>query len=215
MKLMIGGNFMLQNFMLHGIMQSLKPLYCSQMAQGIKTNEIRKSFPKELKTPFTVFVYCTKGGGSLFVKHGNAFLGHWESLVSGKVIGQYTCTGRTIYEPVIKDGKVTYDISDEEVATTCVTREEIEVYGNGKPVYFWHVTDFVVYDEPKDLNVFCSSVCQWLSSGGCKLLGETCSYQPQCFAGDIEPCVKRFVRPPQSWTYAILHPNDRRKSRIV
>ncbi len=205
---------MTQNFMVKEVLQSLKPLYCSQMAQGLKTNEVRKSFPKEIKPPFTVEVYCTKGNGSLFAKHGNPFLGYWEKPISGKVIGKYTCTGQTVYEPVIKDGKATYDISDEEIATTCITREEIEAYGNGKPISFWHVTDFVVYDEPKELNVFCTDTCKWLSAGGCKLLGETCNYQSHCFSGDIEPCVKRFTRPPQSWTYAILHPNDRKKNNI-
>lgn len=200
-----------KDFLFEQVLQSLKPLYCSQMAKGLKTNEVRKNFPKAIKEPFTVYVYCTKGNGTLFLRHGNAFLGHWEDLASGKVIGQYTCTGKTVFEPVMKDGKVTYDISDEEVATTCVTREEIEAYGNGKTLYFWHVADFIVYDEPKELSDFCVNACEQLSMGGCNSQEGSCSYQLQCSEGDFEPCIKRFTTPPQAWSYAVLYPQKLRR----
>lgn len=41
------------------VLISINPLWCELIGNGEKTIEVRKNRPK-LKTPFKVFIYCTK-----------------------------------------------------------------------------------------------------------------------------------------------------------
>ena len=41
------------------VLISINPLWCELIGNGEKTVEVRKNRPK-LKTPFEVFIYCTK-----------------------------------------------------------------------------------------------------------------------------------------------------------
>lgn len=42
------------------VLISIHPKWCELIFNGRKTIEVRKSFPKQLETPFEVLVYCTK-----------------------------------------------------------------------------------------------------------------------------------------------------------
>lgn len=42
------------------VLMSTQPKWCELIANGKKTVEVRKTRPK-LKTPFKVYIYCTKG----------------------------------------------------------------------------------------------------------------------------------------------------------
>ena len=73
-------------------------------------------------------------------------------------------------------------------------------YSNLKPCYAWHISDLVIYDEPKELSEFYTECCPYLHSKTC-CNNELCAYQEYNEHGDIEPCVKEVKRPPQSWCY--------------
>ena len=43
------------------VLMSIRPTWAQKIDSGEKTVEVRKSFPVKLKTPFKVYLYCTKG----------------------------------------------------------------------------------------------------------------------------------------------------------
>ena len=188
------------NSILPSIMQSIKPQYCEFIAVGKKTIEVRKTRPK-LKPPFKVYIYCTKNtysGGvikqPLYLSNNEPFMkskiGVYDfEIVNGKVIGEYICD--EIQEWVF-DNEYTYsyDISDDDLALTCLTQEQLWKYGKGKTLYGNHISNLKIYDEPKELSEF-----------------KQCH---KCPYGDISNCAKhdyscdgtyKLTRPPQSWCY--------------
>ena len=202
------------NLILPSIMQSIKPQYCELIAVGKKTYEVRKTRPK-LNAPFKVYIYETK-----FINHcRDCEYCSFESIVmsrmkdvcqyeednwkitslssrcfqnkysGGKVIGEYICD--EIQEWVF-DNEYTrsYDISDDDLALTCLTQEQLWEYGKGKTLYGYHISNLKIYDEPKELSEF-----------------KQCH---KCPYGDISNCAKhdyscdgtyKLTRPPQSWCY--------------
>ncbi len=52
--------------------------------------------------------------------------------------------------------KIPYTVKGE-LETTLegrIRREALAEYSNGKQLYGWHISDLVIYDEPKDLGEF-------------------------------------------------------------
>lgn len=156
------------NSILPSIMQSIKPQYCELIAAGKKTIEVRKTKPK-LKPPFKVSIYCTRDKGILFYRsrHTNDFIAYkpkfykdteillqqnGHTVFNGKVIGEYICD--EIQEWVFDNETNSYDISDDDLALTCLTQEQLWEYGKGKTLYGYHITNLKIYDEPKELSVF-------------------------------------------------------------
>ena len=71
-------------------------------------------------------------------------------------------------------------------------------YAKGKEAYGWHISDLVIYDEPKNLNDF-HKVCEYKEKYGktrCKRCGWL-DFQEHC-----NNIYLNFNRPPQSWCYA-------------
>jgi predicted transcriptional regulator len=104
------------------------------------------------------------------IKMGDGF-GLWANgedyqCVNGKVIGEFICDRIDEYKYVYCDhpeigypvgydcGDNWYDIDDEDLQKACLTEEEFKVYGNGKPLYGWHISDLKIYDKPKELSEF-------------------------------------------------------------
>lgn len=186
------------------VMISIKPKYCELIASGKKTVEVRKTRPK-IETPFKCYIYCTKpskkyqtvarpmvlNDDELFrlpngeIKYGNsieliAYDDHSkDNFLNGKVIGEFICD--YIY------GNMSYDCED-----SCVSVSELQKYANGKPLYGWHISDLVIYDEPKELSEF-------------KKINRECWYadlglaKRDCSKCKDENCL--ISRPPQSWCY--------------
>lgn len=180
------------------IMQSIHSFHCKNIAIGRKGFEVRKTKPN-IPTPFKVYIYCTKDGHTLYydIDHTRVNLYHAKAhsqfaasrLLNGKVIGEYICD--EIQEWVF-DNEYTrsYDISDDDLALTCLTREQLWEYGKGKTLYGYHISNLKIYDEPKELSEF-----------------KQCH---KCPYGDISNCAKhdyccdgtyKLTRPPQSWCY--------------
>lgn len=160
------------------VLMSINPKYCELIAKGEKTIEVRKSMPK-LKTPFKCYVYCTKK----FYKKGD---GYFQGKCCGKVIGEFICDK---VEPIVyvKNGYLHI-----EEAGTCLSGQELTDYYNGSKIYGWHISNLVIYDEPKELSEFkrINRECWYADLGLAKRDCPEC-YNRECF----------FTRPPQSWCY--------------
>ncbi len=165
------------------VLISIRPKWCSLIAEGKKTFEIRKSRPK-LKTAFKVYIYCAAGTGkntfNVPISPEKIFkhyikTGSMDSLNcpigNQKVIGEFICDN--IVNP-FSDSR--FWIQDNIVNGTCLSPAEIRIYANGRKLYAWHISNIVIYDNPKELSEF-----------GLK-------------------------RPPQSWCYVELEENDGRQN---
>lgn len=160
------------------VLISIQPKWCELIASGKKTVEVRKTRPK-LETPFKVYIYRTKG----FVRH---LLNDqwWDMPVGGNVIGEFVC------DRIERDDLYTTEVCGEYwKETTCLTQKELIQYGDYNPLYFWHISDLVIYDKPKSLSEF-QLACDREKCGKCK---RSIMHKLSCNAG--------LTRPPQSWFY--------------
>ena len=168
------------------VLISIQPKWCELIANGKKTVEVRKTRPK-LDVPFKCYIYETKAYDTLFGKGKPKKL----CVGGGKVIGEFVCdciTGLKADNMVQAYYNNTKD--------TCLTDEEITRYADGKKLYYWHISDLVIYDKPKELGKFWrADKCPYASKNGC-------TYKYHCFrAGQINRCGNTLERPPQSWCY--------------
>ena len=182
------------------VLISIKPKWCELIAQGKKTVEVRKTKPKT-DVPFKCYIYCTKAkyiysiGGGLYdykdnlyrlptgeIKFGDGFelMGDWRgqydetNFLNGKVIGEFVCKG--IMRPI--------DNLNLLSRLSCLSKDELYEYSNGKQFYGWRITDLVIYDKPRELGEF--------RSYNAKLGIDENGY--------LMP-THEITRPPQSWCY--------------
>lgn len=170
------------------VLISIRPKWVEKIANGEKTIEVRKTRPK-LDTPFKCYIYCTlpKYPHEDFIATDYPrpqFYG------GGKVIGEFTCDAITrvnICGFWDDSGKQL----DNQLKETCLTSEEFCNYLGENVGYGWHISDLLIYDQPRELSEFqratdpcdsCHAEYTWKCTD-CKKLG-----------GDIK-------RPPQSWCY--------------
>ena len=162
---------------------SIQPKWCELIASGKKTVEVRKTRPK-LEPPFKCYIYCTNAMPYLVWR--DVFRGNWETevthligwsreaaekiwdILNGKVIGEFVC------DCIVSHCEMANaDIAEQQ---GCIKREKLFEYANGKELYGWHISDLVIYDEPKPLSEF--NHC-----------GVNYHFNPP------------ITRPPQSWCY--------------
>ena len=157
------------------VLISIRQEWCSLIASGQKTIEVRKTKPK-LDTPFKVYIYCTKSKKKTRIDWIDKALG------GGMVIGEFVCD-RIDY--TTKDNIKT--ISE----ASCVPVADLWEYGRKSSAYGligWHISELVIYEKPKELKEFHkvgytktkNSVFGWTFE-------EETSWQVS--------------RPPQSWCY--------------
>lgn len=207
----------MMNLILPSIMQSIKPFHCGNIAAGRKGFEVRKTKPN-ISTPFKAYIYCTKGKLALLRDDEDAeeqFLyDHWKfanfhqsfgrKILNGKVIGEYICD--EIQEWVFDNETNSHDISDDDLALTCLTQEQLWEYGKGKTLYGYHITNLKIYDKPKELSKF-YTICNkddLDQCGDCKYIESYGASFPCEDGGDWWCTVdnkKPLTRPPQSWCY--------------
>lgn len=176
------------------VLLSIQPEWCAKIANGEKTIEVRKNKPK-LETPFKCYIYCTSNApwlvyGDVLVAGGvtekyTVTRGRpkkevdkiW-GVMNGKVIGEFVCDA--ILPISVKYSNPNHHIANREFPFTCLTDKQIMDYlGNGKEGFGWHISNLVIYDEPKMLKQFCLPLEQTGLSWKTPL-----------------------KRPPQSWCYA-------------
>ena len=168
------------------VLISIQPKWCELIASGKKTVEVRKSRPK-LETPFKVYIYCTQGKLKDLGVIGNEM---YQKRM--KVIGEFVCDQIDyigwISTPAKLDWKNYYD------KKSCLTSSQLYDYSNGGCYYEWHISDLVIYDNPKELIDF----YVWKKCNSCRESGyesTACRYDENCKV----PAV--ITRPPQSWMY--------------
>lgn len=117
------------------VLISIHPEWCSQIENGLKTIEIRKTRPK-ISTPFKCYIYCTS--------RVKPFEGGYIGL--RKVIGEFVC------DDIIVDLKgENADIFEKQGRISLADQKK---YGGNKPLYGWHISDLVIYDKPIDICTF-------------------------------------------------------------
>ena len=182
---------------------SIHPKWCELIFNGQKTIEVRKSFPRQLEPPFEVLVYETKGQFIKSVKGACTTYGYGR----GKVIGSFVCD--KVYK-IVPDGEYYsdgYDIDDDRLAETCLTREQLREYGKGVTLYGWHITEPKLFDKPKELGKFFVP-CKKYNDSELHCMRWDCehySFFPGANGDAEEECLckgrKPLRRPPQSWCY--------------
>lgn len=190
------------------VLISNRPKWCGKICHEIgkdengkpiyeKRIEVRKTAPKEV--PFKAYIYCAYGND-----RENYMLGS-----QGKIIGEFICDKVYNIEPIFSfydcysgydDSSDSsyfedYSIDDERLKKTCLTRQELYIYGKEKTLYGWHISDLKIYDKPKELSEFRKSGFmteeEWLFN----LYPNThCHYDAWAKKFEI-------TRPPQSWMY--------------
>ncbi len=134
-------------FEMKAIMISIQPKWCELIASGKKIIEVRKTKPN-LDTPFKVYIYCTKGNID------SSFYCGCDGIKNGKVIGEFVC------DSIISVGynKNGYGLDDAAIngviAKSCINEKELYKYLKGEIPYLWHISDLVIYDQPKELREF-------------------------------------------------------------
>ena len=186
------------------VLISIRPEWCEKIISGKKTLEIRKTRPR-IETPFKCYIYCTNR--KLLYRSGydkklhiycikeheytrNHLINNGHKIYSGKVIGEFVCnkineTGLDsfgIYEIVSEIPNERINIVNE----SCLSFDEYVKYSNLKPCYAWHISDLVIYDEPKVLAMDCEFIT---------------NKSTLTFDDNGEFCYTGLTRPPQSWCY--------------
>lgn len=176
------------------VMLSIKPKYCELIASGRKTIEVRKTRPK-IETPFKCYIYQSK---TVYVSKNkaNEFLKPIQDKRFGKVIAEFVCD--KIYQYTTCDVKNGVDISDEDMTRlSCLTKDEIRNYelSPGRfGVFGWHISDLVIYDEPKELSDFITRGALNYNDWHYGLYNGLTTYEDYL-------AHFRLKRPPQSWCY--------------
>lgn len=195
------------------VLISIRPKWCELIASGKKTIEVRKTRPK-LETPFKCYMYMSKyhWAFDLLQKYGMEDLADRLMHETGMVMGEFVCDGIQ---------KLTYRDDGEHQHyqwlnapvwalflehSACLTHEQIKTYLLGKTGHGWHISNLVIYDEPKKLTDFIrpsGGCCNEGMCAGCIFLDEGNGYnvEDDCMADFDTDRYSIVTRPPQSWCY--------------
>lgn len=136
------------------VLISIQPRWCDKIFEFMgydnrrplykKRLELRKTKPK-IETPFKCYIYCTKddsiyhSGEKFYCKKAGEF-------GNGKIIGEFVC------DYVLSHCEMANADMAEQMS--CVPREDVLKYSDGKEVFGWHISDLVEYAYPKKLGAF-------------------------------------------------------------
>lgn len=203
------------------VLISIQPKWCDLIVQGMKTVEVRKTRPS-IKTPFKVYIYCTKGkkrlldivrdgdglwgyeyhGETLFLKAPDVPTSMWE--YQQKVIGEFVCDAIAPITFPKGGGATLHYFGDAKNWYTGLTVKEAKKYCGDtekRGLYGWHISDLVIYDHPKELSDFWYLQEQYCEPQRCKGCPRD---QMPTVDGDYDfDCEWRrpIERAPQSWCY--------------
>lgn len=181
------------------VLISIRPKWVEKIVNGEKTIEVRKTRPK-LQTPFKCYIYCTlpKYPHEDFIATDYPMP---QFYGGGKVIGEFTCDriykiDKDSTDFLFKFGRLSvYKQAAEEKCGLCVamTDDELHGYLGHCQGYGWHISDLLIYDQPRELTAFrracknswyCESCAMYWENNG------TCGNESL-----------QIRRPPQSWCY--------------
>lgn len=167
------------------VLISIQPKWCKKIVDGEKTVEVRKTRPK-LETPFKCYIYETKTKDYYAVFHEKT-IGKVIGEFVCNCIDEYEMEGYDkcleVYQAIskiVRDEDDTFqyteasnDMSTDELSESQLliqsklTLDEIGKYVCGKRMfgfytfYGWHISDLVIYDEPKELSEFIRVCEEW------------------------------------------------------
>lgn len=172
------------------VLISVRPKYCKLLADGKKTVEIKKKYPKAHE-PLKCYIYCTRLGTEDFFEDTRINAGDWarEQWIKkiGKVIGECICDKVT---------PLSVDFLDDVLNKACMTAEEFQECTEHGQCYAWHLTDLKIYETPKTLKDFGKS-CDWRDDDNCLYPKDKCVLREN---GKCKmECTIKY--PPQSWQY--------------
>ncbi len=206
------------------VLISIQPKWCELIASGKKTVEVRKTKPKLYTPfkcyiyctntkPFLAWGDVYRGGSwetefSALRGYNREEAERFFELFNGKVIGEFVCDCIANFEPddfaeygeyeykTIADNGDDFWRENMLCESSCLTIEELRKYvGTGiATIYGWHISDLVIYDEPKELSEFCRYDNTYDNSFG-YAFEDRSKYVP-------------LSRPPQSWCY-VDHPTEK------
>lgn len=193
------------------VLISIQPKWCELIASAKKTVEVRKTKPN-LETPFKVYIYCTasnkhecliqneNGVDLIYAINYKTAIPCGGQIANGKVIGEFVCDEIT---PLFNVATTSWNLlagNVHEYAKVLVrmarlTEEEMHSYAKGKNCYAWHISDLVIYSEPRELSEFKKAGFMteedWLAA----LYPNThCHYEAWAKKFEIK-------KAPQSWCY--------------
>ncbi len=180
---------------MESVIVSIKPKWLEKVIRGEKTIEVRKSAPKEV--PFRAYIYCTKSKEYEVTvdevrddgkeRHHNG---------KGKVVAMFVCDRVDKY--TFSHYEAEYRVTHVEQKAMCLNQPELIRYGNGNPLYGWHITDLRILPRPQDLSIY---------SGRKRVLkGEKVEIETPCICifgsgNRLDWKPMPLTRPPQSWQY--------------
>lgn len=189
------------------VMFSIKPNWCHKILTGYKKLEVRKRIPT-IKPPFKCYIYCSDGetlyrsirGINIALRKQHDSLRKYQ-IFNKRVIGEFTCDAIIpIFE--ISGSRTWLNLSI--ISDSCLSEKQIIEYaGKSKEVYGLHISNFILYDQPKSISDFAlAGICRFNKK-------DNCTYNGYCIragkqtdgAGHIGRCGKWLDRPPQSWCY--------------
>lgn len=181
------------------VMISIQPKYVELIANGQKTIEVRKTRPK-IDTPFKCYIYCTKGENLWLTQKGvkskTELAGY---LMNGKVIGHFVCDRIEDFSQWEFD----YFALLRHINLFAGTNHDykfLDDYIKGqKKGYAWHISDLVIYEQPKEVGEFVRPCDRYLDCITCKRL----------VRNDYLSCDNKITRPPKSWCYVEEKEEDR------
>ena len=184
------------------VLIAIHPRWCELIASGKKTIEVRKTKPK-LDVPFKCYIYCTMPKN----KHDNLVLTpfgydvgseaaycNYTGNSNGKVIGEFVCDDIDTVHIFNERLYCVKNSQANKLGQMCLSIEEVKAYLGDKNGYNWHISDLIVYDEPRELSEF----YVWKKCNSCRDTGyesTACCYDEDCRV----PAV--ITRPPQSWMF--------------
>lgn len=195
------------------ILISIKPKWCELIANGKKTIEVRKTRPK-CDMPFKCYIYCTKDKGiSFWTGKQYAYADDrshnlFDVCGNGKVIGEFICNkidrlavcgyeNRNTELRRVDDNLAAYDLDYDYLNKCQLSFDNLKKYSNSGGLYGWHISNFVIYDKPKDLDDFMDFGKTHCDQKNCK----KCLYMGIDGICDVKEIGQPMTRPPQSWCY--------------
>lgn len=162
------------------VLISLKPYYYYLIGEGIKKVEVRKSYPKAEDWSRNSWFYMSRDEKS-FAKIPKEFQEKYRKHF-GKVGMRFVCgkIQEITYTQIYNFGRYK-DVCEAETRLDFYTLDDYLKQKNG---YGWHITDLVIYDEPRELGEFETYNCSYVMSE------------------DGYPIPSHHIKaPPQSWFY--------------
>lgn len=168
------------------VLISIQPRWCELIASGKKTVEVRKTRPK-LEPPFKCYIYETQGRTETPWMDEE---GHLIFRGRGMVIGEFVCNH---IECFTTDYRRNEEQTKRISRQSCVCLVELMEYEGGSYcLYGWHISDLVIYDEPKKLADF-----RHTGEHITKVMNSVTHWE----CGIDDEIAAKIRRPPQSWCY--------------